>query len=257
MLPHCHQHSGWWDSSSCRCYFSRGCGGRPPGGAVSTGRSRGGGRNHTPSGRILISQSSAWTRWWHREQSSTPLDRSVGSSRPTTSTNGNTAGLCGHLGRDDPRAAEDAAAGVEIVGDDRDVLHRATEAIELPDGEDVARPKDRHHGVESGPVGATCGDMLLEDLRAAGAAEGVETRSQPTPRRPSSSNCVWMTDATADRSTACGSPTPSTVGTTRRCSTPERDREPARTMRTLTRRACKSRAGEHSHHGRVPLGPNC
>lgn len=24
MLPHCHQHSGWWDSSSCRCYFSRG-----------------------------------------------------------------------------------------------------------------------------------------------------------------------------------------------------------------------------------------
>jgi len=141
---------------------------------------------------------SEWTRWWHREQSSTPLDRSVGSSRPTTSTNGNTAGLCGHLGRDDPRAAEDAAAGVEIVGDDRDVLHRAAEAIELPDGEDVARPKDRHHGVESGPVGATCGDMLLEDLRAAGAAEGVETRSQPTPRRPSSSNCVWMTDATAD-----------------------------------------------------------
>lgn len=55
-----------------------------------------------------------------------------------------------------------------------DILHRAAEAVELPDGEGVTRPEDRHRGLESGTVGTAGGDMLLEDLRAAGAAEHVE-----------------------------------------------------------------------------------
>jgi len=70
--------------------------------------------------------------------------------------------------------AEAGARLFDLVEDEQQVLERARQAIEFPDGEDIAGPKPVEQAVQFGAVPAPAGDAFLIDALAAGSFEGLD-----------------------------------------------------------------------------------
>lgn len=77
--------------------------------------------------------------------------------------------------------AETGVRVSDLVEVEQQVLERARQAFELPDGGDIAGPKPVEQAVQFGVVPALAGDAVLINALAAGGFEGIDRRGISAP----------------------------------------------------------------------------
>ena len=68
------------------------------------------------------------------------------------------------------------APPIEVVNDVDQILQGAGQSIELPDQEGIALSEAAHTGSQFGPISKLAGDLLMEDLLAPAACEGIQLK---------------------------------------------------------------------------------